>query len=409
MESTSKFKVLVAEDDRVSRKVLEKYLQRWDYEVVSCDNGNDAWDLLQEHSDCYLAVLDWMMPGLSGVDLCRKLRAEDSFSLLYIVLLTGKTEKRELVHGLEAGANDYVVKPFDPMDLNSRLKVGRRLVESRLLLAEKNRELRRYADEMEKLAEERAHMLLHADRLASLGTLTAGIAHEINNPTTFISGNVQTMQRIWPQIEGSLREVLDSRPNESARLGLIVDEVPAMMDGIRAGVRRISAIVSGLKSFSRVGHNRPEATDLHEALEEALMLCANALKYHVKVEKSFALDLPKLRLDRQQIEQVFVNLLVNAADAVRKQGTGTVTITTERVDDKARITFHDSGPGIPDSLLEKVWKPFFTTKPVGEGTGLGLSISQGIIQDHQGALEVYNAEEGGAVFVITLPLEGESR
>jgi len=398
-------KVLVAEDDRVSRRVLEKFLIKWGYEVVCCKDGFSAWETLSDQ-DFHMVVLDWMMPGLSGVEICRKIRHSKKLNNLYILLLSGRTQKRDMIAGLEAGADDYVIKPFDPLELNSRLKVGRRLVESGQLLKEKNRELEKYASEMEALAEERASMLVHADRLASLGILTAGVAHEINNPSTFISGNVQTLERCWPTIEKALQKEMALGGRGQKKIQIIIDEFPNMLNGIRNGVKRIAKIVNGLKTFSRMDKNVMETVDVNECIEQALLLCSNRLKHRIVVEQYLQGELPTTAGDIQKLEQVLVNLFVNAADAMDEcvlLNQGILTIVTKVESSWIIIEVKDNGPGIPEDKMARIWQPFFTTKDVGKGTGLGLAISQGIIHDHGGKISVSKRDNGGTKFTIKLP------
>ncbi len=398
--------VLVAEDDRVSRRVLEKYLVKWGYDVVCAEDGHSAWDALNDQA-YQMVVLDWMMPGLSGIDICRKIRQSPKINHLYILLLSGRTEKRDMIAGLEAGADDYVIKPFDPLELNSRLKVGRRLVDSGLLLKQKNRELEEYALKMEALAEERASMLVHADRLASLGILTAGVAHEINNPSTFISGNVQTLERCWPTIEKALTKEIQAKSEGQKKIRIILDEFPNMLNGIRSGVKRIAKIVNGLKTFSRTDKNVMEPLDVNDCIEQALLLCSNRLKCSTKLIKKMDSNLPEIFGDIQKLEQVLVNLFVNAADAMDECVTidqGILTITSKVESSWVVIEVQDNGPGIPEDKLTSIWQPFFTTKDVGKGTGLGLAISQGIIHDHEGEITVGNRAEGGVRFIIKLPI-----
>lgn len=400
-------KLIVAEDDRVSRKVLGRHLTRWGYEPFMAEDGAFAWDELSRDRDYHLAILDWNMPRINGIELCRRIRETPELSHLYIILLTGRTEKKDLVTGFEAGADDYVVKPFDPVELSVRLKVGRRLVESALLLKEKNRELNRYAHEMEDLAEERSRMLIHADRLASLGTLTAGIAHEVNNPNTFISGNAQTLERIWPIIQTALTNERARSPEKSKKLDLVLEEFPRMVGGIRKGVTRVTSIVKGLKSFARVSKNSSTLFDLNECLEQGLLICDNKIKHLMRIERDFAQDLPQIMGDPQKLEQVFVNLFVNAADAVEelcRNDLGRLRIQTKVSMGMVTVVIEDDGPGIPTEKINHVWKPFYTTKDTGKGTGLGLAISQGIVHDHGGEIRVDNPPEGGARFTITLPI-----
>ncbi len=399
-------KILVAEDDAVSQKILERYLLKWNYEVTVTADGESAWSALSS-GEFHLAILDWNMPGLSGIQLCERIRADQSLALLYLILLTGRTERTDIKLGFEAGADDYVVKPYDPVELYSRLKVACRLVESGLLLRQQNLELNLYAKEMERLAEERSRMLIHADRLATLGTLTAGVAHEVNNPNTFISGNAQTLQRCWPRIQHILEQELSAHP-EDHKLAMILEEIPKMLEGIRTGVSRITAIVNGLKRYAGVGKNTLEVFDINRCVDNALLLCTAQHKRTVQVIKAWMTDPPPLLGDSQQLEQVFVNLFTNAADALDELPKDTahyLRIQTLVEGSRLLVTIEDNGPGIPEHALESIWKPFFTTKKAGKGTGLGLAISQGIIHDHSGTITATNLPDAGARFTIALPFK----
>ncbi len=406
-------RVLVADDDRTSRRMVERCLERWGYDVVSAVDGDSAWRLLNQGEAFHLAVLDWIMPGLSGVDLCRKIRAEERFRGLYLLLLTGRADKRDLAVGLDSGADDYLVKPFDPLELSSRLRAGCRVVESGLLLKEKNRELGRYAKEMEALAQERAQMLVHADRLAALGALTAGVAHEINNPAAFISGNAQTMERCWTLIQQGLSQLREVQSDSREKIDFVLAEFPNMVRGLRQGVRRISEIVDGLKTYARVSKTAREPLSLRECLDQALMLCNNRLKYLARVVKRYDDDLPWVKGDAQKLEQVIVNLLVNAADAIDERvapdghGQGELAVTLWRDGEWVAIAVEDNGVGIPENRINDIWRPFYTTKEIGKGTGLGLAISQGIVQDHDGEIIAENRPGGGARFVVRLPAREE--
>ena len=336
------------------------------------------------------------MPVLSGVDVCRRIAASKDGPLIYRILLTSRTERQDLIEALQQGAHDFQSKPVDPDELRCRLKVGERLIEAEDRAAH-------YAAEMESLAEERARQLVHADRLASLGTLSAGIAHEINNPVGFISGNAQTQQMMWRDIEPCLRHCLETGYGEPGKLEFILNEMPDSLLGIRSGVERVTEIVSGLKAYVRkedAGGAR-EAVDLNACIEDAINLCHNALKYHVEVSTDLAPDLPHLLACSQQIIQVLVNILGNAADAIGTQN-GTIHITSSHAIETATIVIEDSGPGIPPDVLGRLFDPFFTTKPVGKGTGLGLSVSKGIVEAHGGSLKARNGSHGGACFTIEL-------
>lgn len=395
-------KILIADDDTISLRILKAILIREGYEVEAAGDGHGAFQALLRQEGPRLAILDWVMPEMSGIDICKKIKALDPTR--YIILLTSIDEPNAISTALLSGADDFIAKPFKQSELKARLEVGKRMVLLYDQLSEANLSLRRYATEMERLAQEKAHQLIHAERLSAIGLLTAGVAHEINNPTTFISGNVQTLQKFWTTQEKWLKRCPEDHPDHD-KVMFIIKETPETLKEIQTGASRISAIVQGLKTFARQDAPHKTDFDLHHTIEAALLLCWNMLKYNVKTEKFFAPDLPLLHGDPQKIEQVFVNLFSNAADAMEGMtGGGNLTIRTERTSEGISVFVLDNGPGLPDKAIPKIWEPFFTTKPIGKGTGLGLSISRGIIESHGGTITVGNRPEGGAIFQITLPL-----
>jgi two-component system NtrC family sensor kinase len=397
-------KVLIAEDDLASRLALKVNLQKWGHEVVEAQDGDQAWQLLQREKP-KIAILDWMMPGIEGMELCRRIRANTEGDYIYVILLTAKGDNEDVVVGLDAGADDYITKPFDREIMRSRIAVGARIVQYETLLAEQNAQLQRYSCEMEKIAEERSKQLVHAERMATVGVLSAGIAHEINNPTAFISGNIQTLERFCRDLEPSLRKHMEENSENREKLEFILGEMPKTVEGIRKGVARISRIVNGLKSFCRKNKDSGETAvcDLNTCIGQALELCHNALKYNVTVNKDIAEDLPQIKADSQQIEQVLINLFVNAVDAMKEMEQGILSVAAQCVGGTVTVKVSDNGQGIPDDKLNDIWQPFFTTKPPDKGTGLGLFTVQSIIENHEGQIKVENKSSGGAEFTFTLP------
>ncbi|MCF6286175.1 MAG: ATP-binding protein, partial [Candidatus Hydrogenedentes bacterium] len=396
MENT-KTKVLIAEDLRTSRMIIERLLTRWGFEPVLCEDGLQAQEALAKPDGPRIAILDWMMPGKTGPEICAWIGKElDAF--VYTILLTSKTEREDMLIGLTAGAHAYITKPTDPTELEAQIKVGLRILGYESELAYKSEELRRYATQMETLAEDRARQLVHADRMVTLGTMSAGIAHEINNSATLLSGNVQTLEKFWPVVQQSLEQSAGESGADS-RLDFILEEVPNILGGMRKGVVRISKIVKGLKTYShREKSDDLEPVQINDAIHSSLELCENALKRTATTKLKLASDLPEVMAAAHQLEQVFVNMIVNACDAMRPKAPGEITVTTRHEDDEIVVVFEDTGPGIPAEILEKIWDPFYTTKGIGKGTGLGLSISLGIIDNHGGSYRVENRDEGGARF-----------
>jgi len=388
-------KLLVVDDDEMARFAHVSLLSGAGYDTLEADDGHDALGVLNDEN-IGIVISDWMMPGMDGIELCQRIRKRKNVGYVYVIMLTSKTGQDDLLKGFKAGVDAYLNKPPDLKTLNAQIKVGIRIVKL-------ERQLTTFANDMEKLAEDRAHQLIHADRMATLGMLSAGIAHEVNNPTTFISGNAQALAKFWPIQEKWMQSCPEDYP-EFNKLMFIAEEMPKIIESIRNGARRITKIVSGLKSFSRQDKPKFIPYDLHQSINAALMLCQNALRYNIRIEKDFCENLPSLNGDSQQIEQVLVNLFNNAADAMEGMAQGTLIIRTEKTKEQVTIRVEDTGPGLSKEAMEKIWNPFFTTKPIGKGTGLGMSISKGIIESHNGDIQVQNRPEGGAMFVILFNL-----
>lgn len=401
-------RALIADDEATNRIVLKRLLTQWGYEVVVADNGKKAWEVLSGPEPPRLAVLDWLMPELDGVDICRMLSQRTEERYIYTVLVSHKSSMDEMASALDAGADDFIAKPVDPVELRSRLGVAKRMLAYDDRLAESSSLLKQYAMEMEQLAEERASQLVHADRMATLGMLSAGVAHEVNNPTTFISGNIQTIERFWRDLAPALdpdAEGLD--PKLAAKMRFIKEEMPGAINGIHSGVKRIAKIVKGLKDYSRHKPGDRGTCDANECASKALDLVSFQTSKKVTVSLNLAEDLPSFSGDGQQIEQVLVNLLVNASHALEDRDNPQIELWTLRQDDRVLLGVRDNGPGVPEDLIERIWNPFFTTKTAGKGTGLGLSICRRIAEDHGGQLTVRNLESGGAEFTLSIPAKAE--
>jgi len=257
--------------------------------------------------------------------------------------------------------------------------------------------------------------LLHSEKMASLGRLVAGVAHELNNPISFILGNVHALRRYAGRLEEYLGAVHDSGVDahvtelrQRLRIDRILDDLDPLIDGTIEGAERTRQIVDGLKRFSAVDRDEQEHFDLAEILERAVRWVCQAARKPFDVVVDVPGPLPVVG-SPGQMQQVLMNLVQNAFDATRDLENPRLDITGKRLqrdgDASIELYFQDNGPGIDPSHLAQVFDPFFTTKPVGQGTGLGLSISYGIVEHHGGRLRAQAAPEGGAVFVLTLPLD----
>ncbi len=404
-------RIMIVDDEQTMLAMVSRLLRGEGYDVQTYENPVSALEASAKfggentvaHEDSAeaseppdLILLDVMMPGMDGLELCRRLKSRSALQDIPVIFLTGRDDATDKKSGLEAGGVDYITKPFDAVELLARVRVHISLHESR-------KANRRYAQQMEALAEERAEQLVHADRMATVGTLAAGVAHEINNPTAVIRGNGQMLARLWPVLEAELREAVASGSERADRIQFALDEMPGILDGMLSGTDRIKRITGGLLSYSRQQPTRKEPVRLAAIVEQAMELCRNALKYHVRVEQNFPDDLPAVRGDGQKLEQVFINLFTNAAHATKGRDGALLEITGSSDETNVVIRIRDNGSGMSPETVKAMWKPFFTTKTVGKGTGLGMSIIKGIIEDHHGDIEVESTTEMGTEFTITLP------
>jgi len=257
--------------------------------------------------------------------------------------------------------------------------------------------------------------ILQQEKMASIGQLAAGVAHELNNPMSFISSNLSTLEkyinrliqfiRVQSEAVASLQDAAVVRRVDEKRaevkLDYMVEDVRGLLKESLEGAQRVKKIVYELNSFSRMDEEEYKKADIHECIESAITIVWNELKYKSKLEKHYG-DLPATMCYPRQMNQVFVNLLINAVNAIVDKGT--ITIKTWYEDHAIRIDVSDTGAGIPRENLIRIFEPFFTTKAVGKGTGLGLSITYEIIQRHRGEITVASEEGRGTTFSIKIPV-----
>ncbi|HSP76967.1 MAG TPA: ATP-binding protein [Myxococcaceae bacterium] len=310
--------------------------------------------------------------------------------------------------------------------------------EAEALLRKQEEELRRHRDQLEELVhsrtekllqatrelEEQQMQLIHAEKMASLGQMAAGVAHEINNPVSYVTSNLGRLDEyvatLTPLLQ-LLRELLDAEEKEArgraeellARLRtqwkqgdveFILEDLPELIEESQVGTRRIKEIARSLRMFAREDSGAPELVDVNAELESTLRMVWNELKYKCEVKRDYG-TLPRVSCHPTQLTQVFANLMVNAAQAIETRGE--LRIRTRQEGSEVVVEIEDTGKGMTPETLKKLFTPFFTTKPRGQGTGLGLSISYGIISRHQGRIEVKSEPGLGSTFTIRLPAAKE--
>lgn len=294
----------------------------------------------------------------------------------------------------------------------SHIRSGLTRQVDRRKLEKKNRELKRAVLKLEK-----AHtQLIHSEKMASLGQLAAGVAHEINNPIGFILSNQRVMKDYVQDLQSALNainqrlhsgeQVTNQWLNElfaDKDVDFIIDDLEALAKDNEDGAAKVSEIVNSLKHFSHSSDMDFREIDIQDCIQKSLKVANNALKQRGEVDVQIPDNLPTVNGNASQVQQVLINLLVNAAHATKEGGTVAVSVSFN--DDNVSITVADTGSGMDESTLNRLFTPFFTTKDVGEGTGLGLSMSLGIIEAHGGDILVESEQGKGSVFTVVLPVE----
>jgi two-component system sensor histidine kinase HupT/HoxJ len=252
--------------------------------------------------------------------------------------------------------------------------------------------------------------LLHSEKMASLGRLVAGVAHELNNPISFVLGNAHALHRYAQRLETYLAAIHAGKPKAALaemrrdlRIDRLLEDLPPLIEGTVEGAERTRDIVDSLKRFSAVDRNESQPFNLTQVIEQAVHWVTRAATDKLKVEMRLPEGIGVLG-SAGQMQQVVMNLVQNACDATTDEAQPRLEISARQIGEHVEVAFRDNGPGIPPENQPHLFEPFFTTKPVGKGTGLGLAISYGIVERHSGSLAASNLPQGGAEFILSLPL-----
>jgi signal transduction histidine kinase len=428
--------ILIVEDEVVSRDLLKKLFVKMGHSVREVENGKQAWEYLRHHP-CPLIITDWMMPELDGLELCRKIRSETFSYYVYVIVLTSRDQKEDLVEVFRAGADDYIPKPFDAEELRARVKTALRVVELEKRHKQLNTTLTETASQIDaknkklesalKRLEDTQAQMIQSEKMASIGQLAAGVAHEINNPTGYVSSNLKTLndyqQEIAQLIEkyqalvdklsgGENGGALDQENKkeietvkafeEEIDIDYLLEDIEELIGDCREGTDRIKKIVQDLKDFAHPGEDKLQLMDINKGLNSTLNVVNNELKYKATLHKQFG-DIPEVKAYPQQLNQVFMNILVNAAQAIDRKGD--IFVTTRKSNGFAEVEISDTGCGIAPEVMTRIFDPFFTTKDVGKGTGLGMNIAYNIVKKHDGTIDVKSELGKGTSFTIRIPIE----
>jgi two-component system NtrC family sensor kinase len=412
--------VLVVEDEKTDFDLVVRGLHRCGLNArcVRVDTEKEYRAQLQLRPDIILSA--YVLRSFSALRALELLKATGLD--IPLIVVTGKVSEETVVESMKHGAADYLLK-----DRMARLGPAvERAIQDRKLRAEKrsadadalrdralkeiaesraqaaveltraNRELQ---ESTQRLKETQAQ-LIQNEKMASLGQLVAGIAHEINNPLAFVTNNLfiveHALDSLAPEIELRLAEPsLHKFKKTRVRLS-----------EMREGIDRMKELVLDLRTFSRLDPGEFQTVDVVESIDRVLLLLKHKMNGRIRVEKHYA-ALRTMRCSAGRLTQVLMNLVANAVDAIA--GDGKIVITTSQTPEAFLISIRDTGAGIPAAIRSKIFDPFFTTKPIGQGTGLGLAISYGIVQDHGGSIEVLSEKAKGAEFIVKIPLNLDAR
>lgn len=421
-----KSRVLVVDDTPANLEVITDALTSQGYQVTVAISGDRALKRLETYVPD-LILLDIQMPGIDGFETCQQIKGNPMLADIPIIFITALSDTASIVKGFSLGAVDYISKPFREPELFARVKTHLRMRQLTEHLAQQVAERTHSLESALTTLQSSQMQLIQQEKMSTLGSLVAGVAHEINNPVGFVRGNVKELNRnlqdIFDHLQLYQQKASDDVLEENAEkidLDFLLEDMPKMLASMAIGCDRIRDISTSLRTFSREDQDAQTTFNLHEGIESTLLILKHRLKENdarpaIKVIKHYG-ALPLIDCFPGQLNQVFMNVLANAIDALEESNQGKslseikatpnqITIKTAVADSQVYIHIRDNGMGMPQEIRQRIFDHLYTTKEVGKGTGLGLAISQQIITEkHGGQINVVSTPNHGTEFTLILPI-----
>ncbi|MDB9510868.1 response regulator [Kamptonema animale CS-326] len=410
--------ILIVDDNPTNLSVLAYALKGAGFSIRIATDGQSAIEQIQDELP-ELILLDVQMPGIDGFETCKRLKANPTTQDIPIIFMTALADVESKVKGLSLGAVDYITKPFEQEEVLVRVRIHLQLRHLTKTLQQWNENLEQQVVERTSALQKAQVQLVQQEKLATLGQLVAGVAHEINNPMSCIVSNITPAsryltdiktaialyQKYYPQPVPEISQVL-----EELDIDFCLDDLSKILNSMKLSADRIQNILVSLRRFSRSDSTKKMLVNLHDGIDSSLIILQHRLKGMsnrpgIDVIKEYG-ELPAIECYPGPLNQVFMNILANAIDALEDRAEPAIRIKTELLDQKwVKVQILDNGSGIAEDLQLKLFEPLFTTKPVGKGTGLGLSISRQIVEEkHGGKIELSSEVGKGTCLSILIPI-----
>ncbi|MBD2329847.1 hybrid sensor histidine kinase/response regulator [Alkalinema sp. FACHB-956] len=420
-------RILVVDDTPANLEIASEVLNNAGYTVATVLDSNRAFKRLQTYLPD-LILLDVQMPGLNGFEMCQQLKANPATAAIPIIFMTALADTDSKVYGLSLGAVDYITKPFQAAELLARVNTHLQLHQLTKHLEERVQER---TAELEAALHQLAHSqlnLIQHEKMASLGGLVAGVAHEVNNPVGFLRGSIDNGKHYINELLTHLSLYQKHYPNpvseiqghaENIDLEFVSEDLPKLLDSMERATDRIASISTSLRTFSRADTEYKVRANLHDGIDSTLLILKyrlQATEYRpaIQVTQNYG-EIPEIECFPGQLNQVFMNILANAIDMFDEMADKAtfndfkinpqeITIqTTMQEPSTIEIRIQDNGKGMDEEIQSRIFDHLFTTKGVGKGTGLGLAIARQIIEEkHGGHLSLESTLGKGSTFIIQL-------